>query len=190
MKLALCLLLLSSPLFAAHNPNRHASVRREFMRLHPCPSTGKRYGPCMGFVVDHIIPLACGGQDSPINLQWQTVREGKAKDRWETNNCLKVPSAQTHPDTTMNIFDSTGSSSLTLSMTPPDHSVKIFTSGDELIEITDKNGELMVRVSADGKVEYGKGYTAEDSAKAFWSELAKAYFGVCEERRKAEKKAD
>jgi hypothetical protein len=40
-----------------------------------------------GYVVDHIIPLACGGPDMPTNMQWSTVAEGKAKDRWERKTC-------------------------------------------------------------------------------------------------------
>jgi hypothetical protein len=30
-----------------------------------------------GYVVDHIVPLECGGADAPSNMQWQTVREAK-----------------------------------------------------------------------------------------------------------------
>ena len=40
-----------------------------------------------GCVIDHIIPLACGGSDTPANMQWQTIAEGKAKDRTERANC-------------------------------------------------------------------------------------------------------
>lgn len=40
-----------------------------------------------GHVVDHINPLACGGADSPSNMQWQTIAEGKAKDKWERKGC-------------------------------------------------------------------------------------------------------
>ena len=36
-----------------------------------------------GYVVDHIIPLERGGPDSPSNMQWQTIEEAKAKDKWE-----------------------------------------------------------------------------------------------------------
>jgi hypothetical protein len=34
-------------------------------------------------VIDHVTPLACGGADVPSNMQWQTIEEAKAKDRWE-----------------------------------------------------------------------------------------------------------
>lgn len=61
--------------------------KSEFKRLHPCPATGARIGPCGGYVIDHVIPLACGGPDVPSNMQWQTVAEGKAKDRWELKAC-------------------------------------------------------------------------------------------------------
>jgi hypothetical protein len=40
-----------------------------------------------GHVVDHKVPLACGGADSPSNMQWQTVEEGKAKDKVERIGC-------------------------------------------------------------------------------------------------------
>ncbi len=36
-----------------------------------------------GHVVDHIIALKHGGPDSPSNMQWQTIEEAKAKDKWE-----------------------------------------------------------------------------------------------------------
>jgi hypothetical protein len=44
-------------------------------------------GPCPGYVVDHVKPLACGGIGAPENMQWQSVSEAKAKDRWERNDC-------------------------------------------------------------------------------------------------------
>jgi hypothetical protein len=34
-----------------------------------------------------MIPLACGGPDAVWNLQWQTIRDAKAKDRWELGAC-------------------------------------------------------------------------------------------------------
>ena len=41
-----------------------------------------------GFVVDHKVPLECGGADAPSNMQWQTAAGAKAKDRTE-RNCRK-----------------------------------------------------------------------------------------------------
>lgn len=67
----------------AAKTHRDPAARAEFQRLHPCPANGERRGPCPGYVVDHIRALACGGADTPDNMQWQTVAEGKAKDRWE-----------------------------------------------------------------------------------------------------------
>ncbi|HTM04157.1 MAG TPA: HNH endonuclease signature motif containing protein [Vicinamibacterales bacterium] len=40
-----------------------------------------------GYVVDHIRPLACGGADDASNMQWQTVVEAKAKDKYERAGC-------------------------------------------------------------------------------------------------------
>ncbi len=46
-------------------------------------------GPCKGYVIDHVKPLACGGADAAENMQWQTIAEGKAKDKWERKVCEK-----------------------------------------------------------------------------------------------------
>jgi hypothetical protein len=57
--------------------HRSSSARRQFMRM-----TGYPHGR-PGYVIDHIVPLMCGGADKPSNLQWQTIKEAKAKDRTE-----------------------------------------------------------------------------------------------------------
>ena len=62
---------------------RSAKAEDDFKKSHPCPSTGKSSGACAGYVIDHIVPLKHGGADAPINMQWQTTAEAKAKDRWE-----------------------------------------------------------------------------------------------------------
>jgi len=36
-----------------------------------------------GYVVDHVCALACGGIDDPTNMQYQTYKYGKLKDKWE-----------------------------------------------------------------------------------------------------------
>jgi hypothetical protein len=68
---------------------RSDSAKAAFKREHPCPATGARSGPCGGYVIDHVIPLACGGPDAPSNMQWQTIAQGKAKDRWELKGCRR-----------------------------------------------------------------------------------------------------
>ena len=62
---------------------RSAKAKDEFKRSHPCPSTGKSYGACPGYVIDHVRALKRGGADSPANMQWQTKAAAKAKDRVE-----------------------------------------------------------------------------------------------------------
>lgn len=62
---------------------RDPRARNAFKRSHPCPSTGKTTGSCPGYVIDHVKPLKRGGADSPENMQWQTERAAKIKDRTE-----------------------------------------------------------------------------------------------------------
>jgi hypothetical protein len=79
---ALLLLLLLSLGAEARIPRDRSEVRA-FQREHPCPSTGKPRGACPGWVVDHRIALCVGGPDKRDNMQWQTMEEAAAKDRWE-----------------------------------------------------------------------------------------------------------
>jgi hypothetical protein len=58
---------------------RSSTARRAFMK-----QTGYPHGR-KGYVIDHIIPLECGGADVPANMQWQTKRAAKIKDRTERN---------------------------------------------------------------------------------------------------------
>jgi len=76
---------------------RSEAQKNLFKSLRPCPSTGESGGPCPGYVVDHIKPLACGGADDPRNMQWQTTAAGKAKDQWERSGCLPAASGRPGP---------------------------------------------------------------------------------------------
>jgi hypothetical protein len=61
---------------------RSEEARKDFMKQTGYPNGRK------GYVVDHVVPLECGGADAPSNMQWQTVAEAKIKDRTE-RNCRK-----------------------------------------------------------------------------------------------------
>ena len=56
---------------------RSESARRQFMS-----QTGYPHGR-PGYIVDHAVALKRGGADDPSNMQWQTIAEAKAKDKWE-----------------------------------------------------------------------------------------------------------
>ena len=62
---------------------RSMHAKESFRMTHPCPGTDKTYGPCSGYVIDHVQALKHGGADDPSNMQWQTTAQAKAKDRWE-----------------------------------------------------------------------------------------------------------
>ena len=62
---------------------RSQAARAAFKREHPCPATLLPTGPCPGYIIDHVIALKRGGPDTATNMQWQTVEDAKAKDRWE-----------------------------------------------------------------------------------------------------------
>lgn len=67
---------------------RSAASIYAFRKYHPCPVTGRVSGACPGWAVDHVIPLACGGVDAPVNMQWlptaiKSCAGDQCKDRWE-----------------------------------------------------------------------------------------------------------
>ncbi len=78
-----------APYLAMAREYRSSTVKHEFQRQHPCPSTGRTTGACPGYIKDHIRALDCGGPDSIANMQWQTIADAKAKDRWERNGCRR-----------------------------------------------------------------------------------------------------
>ena len=57
---------------------RSQSVKKAFDKKSGFPKGRKSY------IVDHICALSCGGLDIPSNMQYQTLAESRAKDRWET----------------------------------------------------------------------------------------------------------
>ena len=89
MKAILLLAMLSLSTGADARIKRSVTERNAFQKEHPCPSTGALKGKCPGYVVDHVTALACGGLDKPSNMQWQTIKDAKAKDKWERFGCSK-----------------------------------------------------------------------------------------------------
>lgn len=74
---------LSVRLTSSGKIKRSTAAKDTFKRQQPCPSTGASSGSCPGYVIDHVKPLECGGADDPSNMEWQTIGDGKAKDRTE-----------------------------------------------------------------------------------------------------------
>lgn len=75
---------------------RRADVLVEFRRLYACPATGQHQGPCPGWAIDHVIPLAVGGCDAVRNLQWlpaaiKSCAGTTCKDRWERDVYRRRP---------------------------------------------------------------------------------------------------
>jgi hypothetical protein len=91
MKILIALALACATSFACAGSQtaeyRDPAQVRAFKRANPCPATGRVERSCKGYVVDHIVPLACHGPDRPGNMQWQTVADAKAKDKWERKGC-------------------------------------------------------------------------------------------------------
>ncbi len=80
MKIAILLCCIATSALACdHSKTQY----NRFRAIHPCPATGLVKGACPGYVVDHVIALCKDGPDHPINMQWQTRADAKAKDKWE-----------------------------------------------------------------------------------------------------------
>lgn len=87
-RLAAVACALSIAMLPAHAAaDRSRSVRAEFQRSNPCPSTGKTRGACPGYQADHIRSLCAGGVDRAGNLQWLTVGQHKAKTKQDVGLC-------------------------------------------------------------------------------------------------------
>ena len=84
MTLILTLLLLLAPI------HRSSAAVDAFKR-----QTGYPHGR-PGYVVDHKVPLCAGGPDTPDNMQWQTLAESRAKDRFEDALCRELKRQHLH----------------------------------------------------------------------------------------------
>ena len=70
---------------------RSTAAVNAFKRANTCPATGKAStASCPGYIVDHIKPLCACGEDSPNNMQWQTLADSKAKDKLEDAECAAL----------------------------------------------------------------------------------------------------
>lgn len=90
LALLVCMAVSTAPgsASAATEVHRSSAARTAFKKANPCPATvPHKKNTCPGFVIDHVVPLACGGADSAVNMQWQSVAEAKAKDKWERKGC-------------------------------------------------------------------------------------------------------
>ena len=75
---------------------RRVDVLIAFRKLYACPATGEHSGPCPGWAIDHVIPLAVGGCDAVRNLQWlpngiKSCAGTTCKDRWERDVYRRPP---------------------------------------------------------------------------------------------------
>lgn len=62
---------------------RSSAALSAFKKLHPCPATRATSGPCLGWIMDHPKPLACGYCDSVDNIQWLPIAVWREKSKWE-----------------------------------------------------------------------------------------------------------
>jgi hypothetical protein len=93
LPLTLLLLTVTISQTAEAEYRRSYKAKATFKVQNPCPATGRAKGSCPGYIIDHVIPLACGGPDTPANMQWQTKAAALEKDRWERKGC-RSPGSQ------------------------------------------------------------------------------------------------
>jgi hypothetical protein len=68
--------------FSAHaEPVPDPAQVRAFKRRNICPGTGNLERLCRGYVVEHVIPIACGGLDISENMRYIAVEVNLGKDR-------------------------------------------------------------------------------------------------------------
>ena len=78
---------------------RSVSSRNEFWK-----QSGYAKGRS-GWWVDHVCPLECGGKYSPINMQWQTAVDARAKDKWERKKCVELCNSTNSTYPTRTVFN-------------------------------------------------------------------------------------
>lgn len=93
--LVACGVAASLPLASPAAPTeslRSRTIRAEFQRLEPCPSTGLTRGACPGYQVDHAVPLCLGGPtvDMISNLQWLSIEDHKRKTIRDIDLCRQA----------------------------------------------------------------------------------------------------
>jgi hypothetical protein len=71
-------ILMLSFTFSASAACRSTSVKRQFDKQQGYPH-GRP-----GYIVDHVCALSCGGLDIVGNMQYQSVKASREKDKWET----------------------------------------------------------------------------------------------------------
>lgn len=67
---------------------RSRAALDDFVKVFPCPANLKHTTSCPGWNIDHTIPLASGGCDTPVNMSWLPVaikacNKNVCKDRFE-----------------------------------------------------------------------------------------------------------
>lgn len=67
---------------------RSQAVLNRFVKVFPCPATLVSSTTCAGWALNHMLPLADGGCDAPINLWWlpdsiKSCSSPECIDRWE-----------------------------------------------------------------------------------------------------------
>lgn len=62
---------------------RSTTVINAYKRIWPCPVTHLTSGSCVGWSINHNVPLACGGKDEVSNLTWMRNDAKKIQDSYE-----------------------------------------------------------------------------------------------------------
>jgi hypothetical protein len=83
--------LLALPFGVSAKSHGQHPQKSAFRQANPCPANGATSGECPGFVIAYVRPRACGGADTPDNMEWRTRAMDKQSDNAERKNCEKHP---------------------------------------------------------------------------------------------------